>query len=386
MADHHLISKIVYIAETLHKAGCPPYKLEKYVEHYARNRGIEVMVLAAANSINFQFNDEDNSVVLKRLKPPDINLRLLATTINLINRDDDSIELDTSKPKWPVEMLGWAMLPPAYLLLVGSTLDALFVAPIFGLLSWLCFRLLSGRRSVAVEFAAALITGILAEFLNHLGLNIPVWTLCIASILLFVPGLSVSNALECLAFNDLVSGTSLLGQCILNIIKLFSGIFIGLSIGTAVWDTSPIAYTNDFPPYFTALGAAALAISVGILFNIRTRDVVRAIPVAALGTWGPTVLSFEHGWVAATWLTSTFITLYSTWMAKQRNLISTIYMAQGLILMVPGSRVLVSVGQNFYEATVLPIPGVGSSAALIFAAIVVGQITAYAIYSPKIER
>ncbi|MCH2157704.1 MAG: hypothetical protein MK096_02855 [Oleiphilaceae bacterium] len=61
-------------------------------------------------------------------------------------------------------------------------------------------------------------------------------------------------------------------------------------------------------------------------------------------------------------------------------------MVQGIILMVPGSRILVSAGQNFYEATVLPIPSVGESAALIFSAIVVGQITAHAIYAQKIER
>lgn len=386
MSEHHVISKIVYIAETLHRAGCPPYKLEMYVEHYAKNHGVEVMVLAAANSINFQFNDDDNTVILKRLKPPEIDLRLLATTINLITRDDDSIVLDDKRPKWFVELFGWIILPPAYLLLVGSTFHALLISPLFGLLVWACFRILVGRRAVAVEFVSTLLVGILAEYLNHLGLNIPVWTTCIASILLFVPGLSISNALECLAFNDLVSGTSLLGQCILNVIKLFSGIFIGLSIGQALWDTTPIPYNNEFPHYFTVVGAALLATSIGILFNVRTRDIYRAIPVIALATWGPTVLSFDYGWVAATWLTSTFIALYANWIAHRKKLISTIYMAQGLILMVPGSRVLVSVGQNFYEAPVLPIHGIGSSAALIFAAIVVGQITAYAIYAPKIER
>ena len=54
MYDHHLVTKIVDIGETLHSADCPPYKLEKYVEHYARNRSIEVTVMAYANFINFQ--------------------------------------------------------------------------------------------------------------------------------------------------------------------------------------------------------------------------------------------------------------------------------------------------------------------------------------------
>lgn len=386
MSEHHLISQIVNIGETLHKAGCPPYKLEKYVEHYARNRGIEVMVLASANWINFQFNDEDNSVVIKRLKPPTIDLTLLALTINRITRDDESINLDSARPGRLMELFACLIVPAAYLCLVGSSMDALIISPLTGFVVWLCTLLLKGRRVIALEFIAPLLVGLLAAFANSLGLNISVWTLCIASILLFVPGLSIANALECLAFNDLVSGTSLLGQCALSLIKLFSGIFIGLSIGSAVWETTPIPYTNELPAYFTLIGAILLAIAVAIMFNIRPRDVVRAIPVIAIGTWGPTILNFEHGWVAATWLTSTMITLYATWIAKRRKLTGTIYMIQGIILMVPGSRVLVSVGQNFYAAELLPISGIGSSAALIFAAIVVGQITAYAIYSPKIER
>ena len=386
MSEHHIISQIVNIGETLHRAGCPPYKLEKYVEHYARNRGIEVMALASANWINFQFNDEDNTVVIKRLKPPSIDLTLLAQTINRITRDDESISLDSTLPSRRMQLLACLIVPAAYLCLVGSSYDALIVSPLTGLIVWLCTLVLKGRRAIALEFIAPLLVGLMAEYANSFGLNIPVWTLCIASILRFVPGLSIANALECLAFNDLVSGTSLLGQCILSLIKLFSGIFIGLSFGSAIWDTTAVAYTNELPTYFTLVGAAMLAIAVAIMFNIRPRDVVRAIPVIAIGTWGPTIFNFEHGWVAATWITSTLITLYATWIAKRRKLTGTIYMIQGIILMVPGSRVLISAGQNFYGAEVLPIAGIGSSAALIFAAIVVGQITAYAIYSPKIER
>ncbi len=139
MSEHHIISQIVNVGETHHPAGCPPFKLEKYVEHYARNRGIEVMALASANWINFQFNDEDNTVVIKRLKPPSIDLTLLAQTINRITRDDESI---------------------------------------------------------ALEFIAPLLVGLMPEYANSLGLNVPAWTLCIASILLFVPGISIANALE----------------------------------------------------------------------------------------------------------------------------------------------------------------------------------------------
>ncbi|WP_197472541.1 MULTISPECIES: threonine/serine exporter family protein [unclassified Oleiphilus] len=312
MYDYHLVTKIVDIGETLHSAGCPPYKLEKYVEHYARNRGIAVTIMAYANFINFQFHDETNSVIMKRLKTPTLEFTLVAQTINRIVRDDESILIDSKPPGRFMEFLSCVLVPPAYLLLVGSSLEALAFSPLFGIVVWLCMQELTGRRAVAIEFFSTFFVAIIAEYLNSIGFHISVWTMGIAAVLLFVPGLSISNALECFAFNDLVSGMSFLGQAILSVIKLLFGIFIGISFGDALLNTSAVPYTNELPFYSSAIGAVLLATSIGILFNIRPKDIWRGVPAIALGTWGPTLFSFDHGWVAATWITATLITLYST--------------------------------------------------------------------------
>ena len=97
-------------------------------------------------------------------------------------------------------------IPPAYLMLVGSTLEAVGFSALLGLMVWVCQQVLHSRRAIAVEFISELLTGIFVAFLASTGLPIPVWALCIASIVLFVPGLSIANALECLAFNDLRLG------------------------------------------------------------------------------------------------------------------------------------------------------------------------------------
>ncbi len=110
------------------------------------------------------------------------------------------------------------------------------------------------------------------------------------------------------------------------------------------------------------------------------------LPVAMLGMWGPLYLGFESGWVVGTWITTVLITLYGTWLAKKMELTGSIYIVQGIIILVPGSRVLVSAGQSVFEQSILPIPSIGLSALFMFSAIVAGQITAYAIYSPKIEH
>ncbi|WJT08909.1 threonine/serine exporter family protein [Vibrio harveyi] len=387
MPSQYRINKIVEIGDTLHRSGCAPYKVEKYTQHYAQKHGVDVMIQATPTAINYQFPDDNNAVVLKRLKPASINLSLLANTIIRINQpSSEPVPEPAGYPSWVIALANMG-IPPAYLMLVGSTLEAVGFSFILGFMVWGCQQVCRARRAIAVEFIAALFTGIIVAYLSSTGLPIPVWALCIATIVLFVPGLSIANSLECLAFNDLVSGTSLLGQCALTLIKLFVGITMGLNIGEAIWgQAQSIAYTNEIPIWMHISGLFLISASLGVIFNARPIDILLGLPVAMLGMWGPFYLGFESGWVVGTWVTTVLITLYGTWIAKKMELTGSIYIVQGIIILVPGSRVLVSASQSVFEQSILPIPSIGLSALFMFSAIVAGQITAYSIYSPKIER
>ncbi|AYO22751.1 hypothetical protein D0856_22675 [Vibrio owensii] len=387
MPSQYRINKIVEIGDTLHRSGCAPYKVEKYTQHYAQKHGVDVMIQATPTAINYQFPDDNNAVVLKRLKPASINLSLLANTIIRINQpSNEPVPEPAGYPSWVIALANMG-IPPAYLMLVGSTLEAVGFAFILGFMVWGCQQVCRARRAIAVEFIAALFTGIIVAYLSSTGLPVPVWALCIATIVLFVPGLSIANSLECLAFNDLVSGTSLLGQCALTLIKLFVGITMGLNIGEAIWgQAQSIAYTNEIPIWMHISGLFLISACLGVIFNARPIDILLGLPVAMLGMWGPFYLGFESGWVVGTWVTTVLITLYGTWIAKKMELTGSIYIVQGIIILVPGSRVLVSASQSVFEQSILPIPSIGLSALFMFSAIVAGQITAYSIYSPKIER
>lgn len=387
MPSEYRIRKIVEIGDTLHRCGCAPYKLEKYTQFYARKHGVDLMIQATPTTVNYQFPDDNNAVVMKRHQPASINLSLLANTIIRINQpSSEPVPEPAGYPKWVIALANMG-IPPAYLMLVGSTMDAIVISIFLGFIVWGTQQVCRARRSIAAEFIAALLTGILVAFFASTSAEIPVWALCIAAIVLFVPGLSIANSLECLAFNDLVSGTSLLGQSALSLIKLFVGIVMGLNIGESIWgQAEPFSYTNEVPIWLHISGLFLISMSLGIIFNARPKDILLGLPVAILGMWGPFYLGFESGWVVGTWVTTVLITLYGTWVAKKMDLTGSIYIVQGIIILVPGSRVLVSASQSVFEQSILPIPSIGLSALFMFSAIVAGQITAYSIYSPKIER
>lgn len=390
MPSQYRINRIVEIGDTLHRCGCAPYKVERYTTFYANKYGVNCMIQATPTSINYQFPDDNNAVIMKRHKPASIDLGLLANTIIQLQQPLTPIPPAPAEgiryPSWTV-CLANMCIPPSFLMLVGSTYEALGVSFLLGFLVWLSQVFCSQRCSIAVEFFGALLVAFSVALIASLGVPIPILGVCIAAVVLFVPGLSISNALECLAFNDLVSGTSLLGQCFLTLIKLLIGIIIGLHIGEAMFgQAESIAYQNAFPLWLQILGLPIISFSLGVMFKARPMDTLYSLPVAVLGMWGPAYLGFDGGWVVGTWVTTVLITLYGTWIARRLNLTGIIFIVQGIIILVPGSRILVSASQSVFEQSILPIPSIGLSALFMFSAIVAGQITAYSIYSPKIER
>ncbi|KIC26469.1 MULTISPECIES: threonine/serine ThrE exporter family protein [unclassified Leisingera] len=384
MAPLSQLRNIADTGETLHRSGCAPYKIEKYLQFYARKQGINVIVQATPTSISCQFPDEDNQFIIRRLDPAQINLSLLARTIIRINAvEDPGIEEPGRYPGWLI-MLANIAIPPAFLTLIGSALTTIALSAVLGFLVWLCQLFCRGDRVILVEFLSALVAGLTVSLVSSMGVEVPVWGTCIAAIVLFVPGLSIANSLECLAFNDVISGSSLFAQSIFVLMKLFIGIYIGVSIGSALWGATPhVENVNEVLWWMPFLALPALSFSIGVIFNARLADILRALPVTVLGMWGPLYLGFGGGWIVGTWVTAMCITLYGTWLAKTLNLTGAIYIVQGILILVPGSRVLMSATQSLFNETLMADASIGLSALLMFSAIVAGQVTALALYSQK---
>ena len=321
---------------------------------------------------------------MRRMDPAGIDLSLLARTILRIHENADAP--DGPPDRYPAWLLGLAniAIPPIFLILVGSTITAIGIAALLGVLVWLCQLMCSGDRANFVEFLSALVVGVTVSAINAAGVDVPVWGLCIAAIVLFVPGLSIANALECLAFNDLISGTSLFAQAIFVFTKLFIGIFMGLNIGGAIWGAGlHVENVNEVIWWVPIIALPLFSAALGVIFNARLVDIALALPVTALGLWGPVWLGVGAGWIVGTWVTAVCITLYGTWVAKMMNLTGAIYIMPGILLLVPGSRVLFGATQTLFNESLMPVQGVGLSAFLMFAAIVAGQITALSLYSQK---
>ncbi|GLS90727.1 membrane protein [Psychromonas marina] len=375
--DYH---DVLAFADRLHQAGCAPRNVASYTKSYAQNRDIDVSIDVTPTKMISVFDGETQRVVLQDKKPPSVNLRNLVATLKAM--PSGKSYLGAGHYSNTTLCLANILLPPCYLMLVGTTYVAVFIAMFLGLVAWLAQMLLTGERAILVEFFVALVASITVGLLASFIPDLPILALCIASIVLFIPGLTVTNALASLALNDFRSGIELLAQSGLIIIKIFIGVVLGLSLsGLVAEHTAAISFVNEIPLWLHILGLIGISFAIGLIFNASLTDILIGLPAAAIGMWGPHL--FTTDWVVGTWISTMIITLYGLLAGRIRNVPALVYIVQGIIILVPGSRIIVGASESFFSTVILQIPNIGLSAILMFCAIVAGQIMIYSIFSER---
>lgn len=371
---------ILAFTDRLHQSGCAPRSVANYTKSYANNRDIVLSIDVTPTKIITVFEEPIQRVVLQDKKPPSVNLQKLVATLKAIGTKNIY-----SAPKGYsnlVRCIANILLPPCYLMLVGSTYTAVFISMFLGLVAWLAQKLFTGERAILIEFFVALISSFVIGLLASVIPDIPILALCIASIVLFIPGLTVTNALSSLALNDFRSGIELLAQSALVVIKIFIGVILGLSLATLLSDYSTATtFVNEISLTLQVVALIGISVAIGVIFNASRIDIMIGLPAAAIGMWGPHW--FTADWVVGTWISTMIITLYGLLAGRIRNVPALVYIIQGIIILVPGSRIIVGASETFFSTAILPIPNIGLSALLMFCAIVAGQIMIYSIFSER---
>jgi len=371
---------ILSFADKLHQSGCAPYAVAQYTKAYANEHGVAIAIDVTPTKMVTVFEQPTQKVVIQDKNPPSVNLRKLITTLK--NQKANGIAKGADKYSKLTLCIANMLLPATYLMLVGSTYLAVGIAFMLGLLAWLSQIILTGERVILIEFLVALVSSFVVGVLASHFPELPVLALCISSIVLFIPGLTVTNALASLTLNDFRSGIELLAQSTLIVIKIFIGVVLGLSLSTQLFGSTTAApFVNEIPLSLHILALIGISVAIGVIFNASAKDIVIGLPAAAIGMWGPHW--FTSDWVVGTWISTMLITLYGLAAGRIRNVPALVYIIQGIIILVPGSRIIVGASESFFATAILPIPSIGLSALLMFCAIMAGQIIIYSIFNNR---
>jgi uncharacterized membrane protein YjjP (DUF1212 family) len=193
------------------------------------------------------------------------------------------------------------------------------------------------RLKEAGDAIAAMLAGTIAiavaSFVGALNLN----TVVIASLIALMPGMALTNAVNELTSQHLVSGTARFAGAVATMIKLTVGTMIALTLAQLL-DIDPLVRASRPQPDWVEWGALALsALAFAVLFRANRRDYPIVMLAAISGylisrlagaAWGSTI-----GIFLAALVLSAAGNGYARWMKRPGALVRV----PGIILMVPGS-------------------------------------------------
>jgi uncharacterized membrane protein YjjB (DUF3815 family) len=217
---------------------------------------------------------------------------------------------------------------------------------------------------------AALVIGILA---NGIEIVRPICVL--ASLIVLLPGMTLTTAMNELALGHLVSGTARMTSAILTLMQMG----LGLAVGTRLIDalTHPLLLDNPHPmPEWTTYAAIVfVAFSCNILYRGRLRDFLTVLPmsfIAYLGSrLGQRWLGPEVGAALGALLLGVSANAVSRWLDQP----TAIAIIPALLLLVPGSLGFRSLQSLMAEDVTTGI-AVGFETFMIAVALVSGLLVA----------
>ncbi|MGI8561793.1 MAG: threonine/serine ThrE exporter family protein [Luteimonas sp.] len=193
-------------------------------------------------------------------------------------------------------------------------------------------RLKEAGDAIAAMLAGA-IAIVVASFIGPLNLN----TVVIASLIALMPGMALTNAVNELTSQHLVSGTARFAGAVATMIKLTVGTMIALTVAQLL-DIDPMVRASRPQSEWVEWGALVLAaLAFAVLFRANRRDYLLVMLAAisgylisrfAGGAWGSPI-----GIFLAALVLSVAGNGYARWMKRP----GAVVRVPGIILMVPGS-------------------------------------------------
>lgn len=329
------------------------HRVERALAEVADRLGVSAQFLVTPTSIVISIGEEGRAETsLLRVDQEEADLSKLATVHDVLRR---VLEEETSLVEAASELEALANRPPLYgpfasvvSFAVASTAVALFfdggwreavvsaiLGTIVGLLAqWaarserfaLIFPAVAGIVCAGGASLAAPIAGSLFPFIPTL-----------AGLIVLLPGLTLTIAVNELAHRHIVSGSARLMGALTTFLQIAFGVALGNAVAIRLVG-EPVP-TPPEPPAFALVVVALVvnALALTVLFRARPKDAPVVLVMAVIAFFGARLgtqhLGLELGTCVGAWLLGTVGALISRW----RDLPSAIPVLPAMLLLVPGS-------------------------------------------------
>lgn len=394
---------LIRLAKTLHQCGTPAYQLEAHLIKISDALELGGSFLISPTAITCIFwpkGDRENQEqsYVTRMQPGDLDLGLLARTDELVEElctgqrdlDDALLRLEeiTHKPhpypQWMI-FIAFGLASAAFSMLMGTSwadviTSCLLGFGIYGLVFW---AEKSQKILAALEPLAALGAAFFASAMSFIEPSINMPLVVLASIIVFIPGLALTVGLSELAARDLVSGTARVMDAIMVLFKLYFGAFLGFAIAKVAWGSVAQQEALPLPAWSGWLAVLVLSFCLMVMFKIRLKDAPWGVAAGFLAHGTGIIASSFFGIALGTFFAALLLGIYANLYARWLKAPAAIVLLQGIVVLVPGSKLYMGLNTVIAGQEILHIEQIGSQSFLILMSLVAGLIFANIFVDPR---
>ncbi|MBS0213526.1 MAG: threonine/serine exporter family protein [Proteobacteria bacterium] len=352
------IGFVIELAKRLHNYGTTAQRLEGAIGAVARRLGLRCHPWSNPTGMILSFAEAGSSTAVYdttqviRLEPGGIELRKLCAA-DAIAEDVMTGRCDLAEGAAALKALDRApgrmamALEAACFGLSAASVAGLLrnswfdiaaaglIGTLIGMLHWMASarpRLLEAEEALAA-FVATLLAAAVATFVIPLTTK----TVLIAAIIVYMPGMTLTNAVAELSSQHLVSGTARFGGALATLIKLTFGTLAAMQLVRLLGWRPHEAVEHRVGAWVEWAALLVAAYAFAVLFRAHRRDYPLVMASAALGylitRWVGSKLGNDAGVFFGSMAISALSNAYARWAHRPGALVRV----PGIILLVPGS-------------------------------------------------
>lgn len=349
---------IVALARSLHRYGTPAPRLENAVLGVADTIGLACNIACSPTSLIFSFREQGGpETVLNeitrvvRLDPGSIDLRRLTLADAVVEQvlsgqlDVDAGYMQLLKieampgVRRGLVVLAFALAGASVSVLLTRGWAEVIAAAGIGLIVGAIVQLIAHRpnMSAATEAVCALVATTLACAISTFVHPLSVQTVALASLIVLLPGLGLTTAINELATQHLVSGAARMAGSFAGLLKLTFGVVAGTQLAHMLGWTVATSAVEPVPGWVLWPALIAAGFGFAITFGAARRDfplvMVAAVAGYLITRYFGTAVGNGAGVFVAALIACASGNLYARIFHRPGALIRM----PGIILLVPGS-------------------------------------------------
>jgi uncharacterized membrane protein YjjP (DUF1212 family) len=342
---------MVELAQRLHRYGTTADRLEGAITAVASRLGLACEPWSNPTGLILTFSDpvratgmRDTTRVL-RLSPGEHDLHRLAET----DRIAEQVLAGALDLPGALEQMRALDAPPTRAMQALEVVAfGLAAASVAGLLRlpWLDIGvagttgLLIGALAVASQTVAGMLAAGIAVLVASLVAPLNQNTVIIASLIVLLPGLTLTNAMNELTGQQLVSGTARLAGGLTTVMKLAVGTLVAIQVAALLGLEPQVRGSRPQPDWIEWIALALASLAFAVLFRASRRDYLRVMLAAASGYLIARWVGEVAGSPAGVFLAALAMTAAGNAYARWWHRPGAIIRVPGIIMLVPGSTSL----------------------------------------------